>query len=272
MNTDGGAEARQQRMIWSETVPVRLIEIDAHGTLAVGALCDFLQEAAGNHAGALGVSVVRLMEKHLTWILSRLRLRIDRLPSAGERLEVRTWPTGTERLFALRDFEVLDEQGRRIAAAVSAWLVLDTAARRPVRIQSVFDPPGNGETPRAFDVGIEKLPALEKADRETPVIVRLSDLDRNTHANNARIAEWVVEGVGHDVWQRSLIRGMDIDFLAEALHGDSVSSRSAAIPEGQYLHSLVRSGDGREIARARTWWEPRQEGAGLREPPDRSFA
>ncbi len=244
-------------MIWSETFPVRLIEIDAHGTLAVGALCDYLQEAAGNHAGAFGVSVASLMERHLTWILSRLRLRIDRLPAAGERLEVRTWPTGVERLFALRDFEVLDAQGCRIATALSAWLILDTAARRPVRIQSVFDPPGIGETTRALNVGIEKLPAFERADRETPVLVRLSDLDTNDHANNARIAEWVVEGVGRDVWQRSHIRGLDIDFLAESLHGDAVSSRASALPDGQFLHSLVRSGDGREIARARTRWGPR---------------
>jgi len=257
MNTEGSTEARQQRKVWSETASVRLIEIDAHGTLAVGALCDYLQEAAGNHVGSLGVSVVRLREKHLTWILSRLRLRIDRLPAAGERLEVRTWPTGVERLFALRDLEVLDDQGRRVAAAVSAWLILDTSARRPVRIQSVFDPPGIGETFRALSSGIEKLPALESADRETSLIVRLSDLDTNEHANNARIAEWVVEGVGRDVWQHSLIRSLDIDFLAEALHGDTVSSRAAAMPEGQFLHSLVRSGDGREIARARTRWESR---------------
>jgi medium-chain acyl-[acyl-carrier-protein] hydrolase len=258
MNTGDAPVERQAGKVWVETSTVRLIEIDAHGTLAVGALCDYLQEAAGNHAGALGVAVWHLQERHLTWVLSRLRLRIDRLPSAGERLEVRTWPTGAERLFALRDLEVLDAQGRRIAAAVSAWLILDISARRPVRIQSVFDPPGIGETSRALDADIEKLAALESADRETPVIVRLSDLDANTHANNARIAEWVVEGVGREAWERSLIRELDVDFMAEALHGDTIVSRSRAQPEGEYLHSLVRSGDGREIARARTAWEPRR--------------
>ena len=88
--------------------------------------------------------------------------------------------------------------------------------------------------------------------------MRLSDLDANTHANNARIAEWVVEGVGREAWERSLIRELDVDFMAEALHGDTIVSRSRAQPEGEYLHSLVRSGDGREIARARTAWEPRR--------------
>jgi len=252
MSSDGKPEARP--MAWQEAFPVRLIEIDAHGTLSVGALCDYLQEAAENHAGALGFSVWDLRERHLTWVLSRLRLRVERLPAVGERVEVRTWPTGAERLFALRDFEVFDARGSRIAAAVSAWLILDTAARRPVRIQTVFQPPGLGETRRALDVGIEKLPALEGADRETPLIVRLSDLDANEHANNARIAEWVVEGVGRDTWQRSRITTLDIDFLAEALYGDAVSSRAAGASEGDCLHSLVRSSDGREIARARTRW------------------
>jgi medium-chain acyl-[acyl-carrier-protein] hydrolase len=245
-------------MVWRETFPVRLIEIDAHGTLSVGALCDYLQEAAGNHAGALGFSVWDLRQRHLTWVLSRLRLCVDRLPAAGERVEVRTWPTGVERLFALRDFEVFDAQGRRVAAAVSAWLILDTAARRLVRIQTVFEPLLVGDTRRALDVGIEKVPALASADRQTPVVVRLSDLDANEHANNARIAEWVVEGVGRDTWQGSRIRSLEIDFLAEALHGDTVSSRAAAFSGGDYLHSLVRREDGREIARARTRWEPRR--------------
>ena len=247
-----------RRPLWIETFPVRLIEIDARGTLSVGALCDYLQEAAGNHAGALGLSVWDLRARNLTWVLSRMRLAIDRLPSAGERLEVRTWPTGVERLFALRDFEVYDGQGCRIAAAVSAWLVLDAAARRPVRIQTVFDPPGVGETRRALDGGIEKLPALDGADRETAIVVRLSDLDSNDHANNARIAEWVVEGVGRKAWQRSCIRRLDIDFLAEALHGDTVLSRIATGIGGECLHALVRSSDEREIARARTRWEDRQ--------------
>jgi len=245
-------------MVWRETFPVRLIEIDAHGTLSVGALCDYLQEAAGNHAGSLGLSVWDLRARNLTWVLSRMRLAIDRLPSVGERLEVRTWPTGVERLFALRDFEVYDGQGCRIAAAVSAWLVLDAAARRPVRIQSVFEPPGVGETRRALDEDIEKLPALDGADREAALIVRLSDLDANDHANNARIAEWVVEGIGREAWQRSRIRRLDIDFLAEALHGDTMLSRVAESSGGGYRHSLVRSSDGREIARARTRWEERQ--------------
>ncbi len=247
-------------LVWKGEFSVRLYETDGCGTLAVGSLCDYLQEAAGNHAGVFGVSVSQLMERNLTWVLARLRVRIERLPSAGERLEVHTWPSGVERLFALRDFRVLDDEGAVVASALSAWLVIDTATRRPVRIQSVFDPP-DAAVPRALDIGVEKLaektPKDGQVGRETAIVVRLADLDANEHVNNARIAEWIVEGAGPEAFRQSRIRALDIDFLAETRHGDTVISRAAAIPGG-YSHILFRPEDDREIARARSQWEPRR--------------
>jgi medium-chain acyl-[acyl-carrier-protein] hydrolase len=248
-------------LVWTGEFPVHLYETDGWGSLAVGSLCDYLQEAAGIHAGVFGVSVSQLMERNLTWVLARLRLRIERLPSTGERLEVRTWPAGVERLFALRDFRVLDADRGIVASALSAWLMIDTATRRPVRIQSVFDHPA-AAIPRALDVGTEKLaerlPTDGQVNREATIGVRLSDLDANDHVNNARIAEWVVESAGAEVLQQSRISALDIDFLAETRHGDTVISRRAAIPGGGYSHLISRPDDDREIARARTEWEPRR--------------
>jgi medium-chain acyl-[acyl-carrier-protein] hydrolase len=241
-----------------EAFLVRLFESDAQGALSAGGLCNYLQEAAGDHAAALGVSVAALMQRGLTWVLSRLRLRIVRLPAAGETVRVRTWPTGAEKLFALRDFQVLDAGGACIASAVSAWLILDTTSRRPVRVQSVFDPPDVSGISRGLDIRVERLPAAQGLCREAPVVVRLSDLDANAHANNARISEWIIESVGKDTFARDGIRGLDIDFLAEAMHGDTLLSRAVELPGPAFSHSLVRPADGREIARARTAWESRR--------------
>ncbi len=247
--------------VLEEAFQVRLFETDAQGALSAGGLCDYLQEAAGDHAAALGVSVAGLMQRGLTWVLSRLRLRIERLPAAGETVRVRTWPTGAEKLFALRDFHVVDAAGRPLASAVSAWLILDTSSRRPVRVQTVFDPPDVSGIPRGLDIGIERLPAVDNLSRQAPVVVRLADLDANAHANNARISEWVVESVGMERFFQTGLRCLDIDFLAEAMHGDALLSRAAELPEGEFRHSIVRPADGREIARARTVWQPRRSQA-----------
>ena len=236
---------------------VRVLDTDAAGMLAVDSLCDFLQEAAGGHVRELGVSVADLLPRGLTWVLSRLRLRVDRLPRRGERVEVTTWPSGVDRLFALRDFRLLDVQGERVAAAVTGWLLVDLASRRPLRTRTVFDPALGADIPRVLECGIEKLGGFAAAERETPFDVRLRDLDENDHVNNARIAEWVAESVDRGTWERRSVSALDIDFLSEIRHRDHLLARAAREVEGRWVHSLVRQGDGVELARARTEWRPR---------------
>jgi len=67
---------------------VHTYEIDPDGRLAPRALCAYLQEAAGEDAARLGVSMTRLMEDRLAWVLQRLRLEVSRYPRGGETLTV----------------------------------------------------------------------------------------------------------------------------------------------------------------------------------------
>ncbi len=248
-------------LIWTQSFTVRGYETDATGALSPHTLCDFLQEAAGGHAGTYGVSVGELLSRNLTWILSRLRLRIERHPAAGETLHVRTWPAGIDRLFALRDFQVVDTEGKTVAAAASAWLILDTKARRPVRIQNVFSMPDTSGMPRALAEDPVRLAELGPGGREARFAVRFSDIDWNRHVNNASYVEWIVESAGGEVAEKCRVSSLAVDFLAEAVYGDVVAGR-ACRQEGDGLsfrHSLrVESravpGDLREIARAETRW------------------
>ena len=71
--------------IWKETYGIRSYEVNAEGRLSVLTLFNLLQDAASNHADALGVSVRHLQAENLTWVLSRLHLTIDALsPLAGQ--------------------------------------------------------------------------------------------------------------------------------------------------------------------------------------------
>ena len=51
--------------------------------------------------------------------------RYSGLPLWGETIIVKTWPRGTDKLFALRDYEVRYPDGRSIALATSSWLIID---------------------------------------------------------------------------------------------------------------------------------------------------
>jgi medium-chain acyl-[acyl-carrier-protein] hydrolase len=242
--------------VLSQSFTIRNYEADATGALALHTLCDIFQDAAGMHARALAVDVNDLQARGLTWVLSRLRIRAERLPRAGETVEVRTWPTGVDRLFALRDYLMVDSAGRTLAAGASAWLILDTAARRPVRIQGVFTPPDTSAFSRAMECDMDRLPEAVPGGEEHLFPVRFSDIDWNRHVNNASYVEWLTESVGLNVAGGCRVRSLSIDFLAESVYGDTVSVRTVpAGPGPEFTHALSRAGDGREIARARTQWE-----------------
>ena len=70
-------------------------------------LCKLLQEAATAHAAKLGVAVESLREAGVAWVLSHLRLRVERWPGPDAEIVVKTWPEAANRLLVERRFEVL---------------------------------------------------------------------------------------------------------------------------------------------------------------------
>jgi medium-chain acyl-[acyl-carrier-protein] hydrolase len=243
-------------LVWSGSFQVHTYELDPWQRLSLPALLGFLQEAAGHNADALGFSIPQLAERNLTWVLSRLRVRMREYPGWRAGITVETWPSGLDRLFALRDFR-LHRDGRRIGEAVSAWLLIDAGRRRPMRPEGAADWKGMTHPERALEADLDRLPGPPPGGAEQELLVRYGDLDVNQHANNLRYAEWLLESLPRELLRAAVPTELDIDFLAEAGAGDRILSRSRPAGAGLYQHSLVRLADGLEVARACTAW--RQE-------------
>jgi medium-chain acyl-[acyl-carrier-protein] hydrolase len=230
-------------------------EVDAFGLLTAPALSGWLQEAAGRHAVELGVGVGALLARGLTWVLLRQAVEIDRPVRLGERAEVTTWPSGVERVVALRDFEV--RVGGEVAIrATTQWLVLDVSTRRPVRPGKVLPDHLHAESAHVVPVAeLPPMPAGGLPGRRLPV--RYLDIDQNLHVTNATYVGWALEAVPEQVWREWRVRAFEVHFLAESLLGDEVESRAVPSGEGIWDHMVTRPADGKELARLRTAWVPR---------------
>jgi acyl-ACP thioesterase len=239
---------------------VRSYEVDAFGLLAVPALAGILAEAAGQHAAVLGVGIDALMARGLTWVLARQRIEIDRAPRLDEELEVETWPSGIDRLAALRDFRVRAAgDGTELVRATSQWYVFDLATRRPHPPQVVLDLVRFAvDVPHAatFDGG--KLPELERWEREKRFHVRYADIDRNLHVNNGSYLAWAIEAMPAEVWQSSRVAALEVWYRAECNLGSAVLSRVLPDGDGGYIHGIAREEDGKELARLTTRWVARE--------------
>lgn len=243
--------------VWTDPFTVRSYEIGPDGRLTVPTLCDYLQEAAGNHATALGVATDRLLADGLAWLLARLQVEVFRLPAWREEIAVQTWPSAADGLYAQRDFSVTDSDGDQIARATSQWFVLNVERRRPTRLPAevlAFDLP---DRPHALEPGRAPHPSLEVAEHERLFTVRRSDLDLNRHVNNVRFVEWALEAVPDEIQETRTLRSLDVQFRAESVYGDTIRSACATeeSSDGVALtHEVTRESDGQLLARARTVW------------------
>ncbi len=235
---------------------VRASDAGPFGVIRLGSWLDYFQEAAGEHAARLGVSVLDLLKQKLTWVLSRYHLQFDRYPVWGEAVRLKTWPSARHHLFALREFEAVDAAGKTIARATSSWMMIDIATKKPVRLaESLKDFPQ--DPARALADDFRALPALSKADGERTFFVRQGDLDWNRHANHVVYIEWAAEAVPPDVVTSSRPAEIEVDYRGEARYGDVVLSRAEAAPTAAgpaFIHQVVREKDGAELARLRTVW------------------
>jgi acyl-ACP thioesterase len=236
---------------------VHSFDADAFGHLAPAALAGYLGEAAGRSADTLGFGLGDLNRRGLTWVLAREQLALDAPVRWGDALEVETWPAGSDRLAALRDFR-LRRDGVEIGRALTTWFALDLATRRPVRLDRIFPPERLGPREHVLPAGAAPLPPLETPDVERRFQVRFSDIDVNLHVTNASYVAWALEALEEPGWRARRLAALDVQFLAECNLGAFVRSRSAPVDEGQRLHSVVREADGREVARARTTWVARE--------------
>jgi medium-chain acyl-[acyl-carrier-protein] hydrolase len=235
---------------------VHSFDADAFGLLAPAALAGYLQEAAGRSADGLGFGLADLKRRGDTWVLARERFELDRPVRLGETIEVETWPSGLERLWALRDF-VLRCGGQEIGRAVTTWLVLDLASRRPLRPERLLPEPLRQPQAHVLPPAAPPPPELPAAGLELRLQVRFADIDVNEHVTNASYVAWALEAVDEVQWREQRLASLDIQFLAECRRGATVLSRSSAAGDGSRLHAIVREEDGAVLARARTGWVPR---------------
>lgn len=243
---------------FEESFRVRGYETDLRRHAPIARLCDYAQEAAGNHATALGLGIRQLMDANGTsWMLSRVHVKILKPVGWGETVRVRTWPAGVSKyILCTRDAVGLDEKGETAFEYVSEWFVVDLAALKVVRPPAEYVALASEGVPRvalAATPGGAKFRALEKVDATSRILVRRADHDFNEHVNNVHYMSWALEAVPEEFRARD-VREMDIVFRLAAHAGDELEVRTERVDAVTLRHEIVRLADNARLVTAETKW------------------
>lgn len=238
------------------TIATRFHEAGPDGRIGLVPLANYLQQAAGEHADALGLGAQRLMEDGLYWVLTRQYVEIHRWPKGGSRITVETWPSDRPRQLFRRDFLVRDDVGAELARATSAWALIDGETRRAVKAPPWTAAAIAYDTSRATQFPDRKAAPSGLPDHERHIVTRWSDLDQNGHVNNASLAGFVLEALPIGYLEQHKLAALDLVFRAECDADNRVQSRAVASGPGRFTHSVVRP-DGKEAVQAVSSWSVR---------------
>lgn len=238
---------------WQEPVLAHAYDVDFSKRASAESICRWFLEAAWNHAEHLGIGFAALAQHNQFWVLARLLVEIDRYPLWGQHAQLRTWPRGVSGVLALRDFELWDTNGGRLAAGSSSWLVLDVINHRAQRLDKLAKQIPAEITRQALERDPAKILPNKAGKAQLSKEVLYSDIDVNDHVNSARYVGWCLDTYSPEFHHRHSLRRLEVNYVGETKWRDQVSVFSTETIPLRFAHSIRNSKD-EEVCRAELLW------------------
>lgn len=239
---------------------IHVYEMGPDGKVSLHALFNYMQDAASVHAELLGYGRDDLMKNNHFWVLSRMYARLNDWPAWKDRIIVKTWPNGVDKLFAMRNYELISHDGRTIGSASSSWLIIDRTTKKIQRPDEFMHQYNRSR--ESFPSSVrnpEKLADIREVSSAAPspsFRVKINDLDINLHTNNVNYIKWVTDTYDLNFVMHHRVCSAEINYLAEAIFGDEIIiSTSAEDAVGSFFsHSVISPADKKEFCRVRLEW------------------
>ncbi len=239
---------------FSEISKVRTSDANFQAQIKLPSLLEFLQEAATNHADMIGLGRSEIYPKKLGWALTKLHLKIDKLPLWQDLVEVITWPSCHSKIVAEREFLLKDSKSNIvIAKARTQWVLINLQTRKLERI-SALGTSWDENPEKSFEEDVRNNIEISRVDFSAHCTVRKEDIDLNLHVNNAVYLTWALEAVPNAFMQINAPKELSISFISEVSQGNSIISE-CQFEGSKSIHSIKLADTLKECARVNIDWE-----------------
>lgn len=241
--------------IWEQSFRVHSFQMDPKGKAQLITICNYLQEAASLHAHHAGFGFEDMVNKNQVWVLTRLKVRIDNYPVWNDEVKLVTWSRGNEGIFYLRDYKLLDQEEKPIVMATSSWAALNIKSRRPEMVDHLEDALYSLKEEIALEPRLEKLPELQNEELIKKYRVQFTDIDLVYHVNNVKYIEMAMNAFPIEMHNTKSVTMLEVNYLGEANFGDEVEIWRQELNNTEYLISIRRGNNGREVCKLKFTWK-----------------
>lgn len=229
---------------YSQQLTIQCYDADSAFIMKADAFMNYAQEIAYRGATELDFGYDKLQEKGMAWVLSRMHFIICESPRWRDEVTLNTWHKVLCGPFFLRDFELLDKEGRPLVKCTSSWLAIDTKTRRMVRpdgMESVV-PNKAQSSDNAIEEPCQRIMFPKGAVPEAAGEHRISysDIDILGHTNNVKYVTWAIDSLDYGEVASRGVKEVFVNFNHETHAGDLVHIFRHLAEDGSwYIEEMV---------------------------------
>lgn len=215
-------------------------DCDFHGQWKPAAFFRAIGDVALHHSETIGAGVAEMTAHDCFWVFSRTKIKFLRYPSFDEQITVRTWARKIQqKIFYVREAELLDEENNFVALTTSAYLVVDMEHRSLVPASRLPWVNFNlNPDEYAIDEQLEKLVLPEGGEECYRQKIAYSAVDPNGHTNNSRYVEAICDCFDFDRYKTQEIDWMQINFDKEVRPKETIAISCVELPEQDMFYGL----------------------------------
>lgn len=208
----------------SKKYKITFNDIDFRKKLKLSTIFNYFQEVGDIHSQHTGGAATVLQQEYgLTWVLTRIRVDIERYPIWNEEVILQTWLHKPKKYQIERDFIVKDLRGNIIIKAISNWVVFDINERKMKSIDFFKTDFCEYIDEKAIDCDFRKIKNVEDVDIVYKRLIGCSDIDANKHLNNSKYIDFIMDCFSIEELERYCTKSIQVDYLNEALPGDTIT-------------------------------------------------
>lgn len=218
---------------------IKYQEVDGKKRLRLFNLENYLLEVAGTVADALGFGIAKLHPMGLTWILTRMSIEMNELPTHCEKVRFETWIESNAHMLSTRDFRIYAGD-RLIGQCKSVWAVLDLEKREIVNVfnDPMFEGCVDGEV---IEMARVRMTTIPEPTGVVPHKVVYSDIDYNGHCNSCRYLQAMTDAYLPDYYGKKV--RLDISYSKEAMLGETLQTYYLVTEDGVQYQQKNEAGE-----------------------------
>lgn len=210
-------------MFVEHNVFIGLRDVAVNNKVTNTALLSYLEDAGGVHSNLVGYGLNDIPTVKRSWVLLGWKIKINTRPKYGDKIKIKTWSRGINKLYAYRDFEILDENGQIMGIATSKWVLIDTEKKRITKIDEKVENAYTIENVAVFDEpDLEKLTEPDNYIASTTFTVNRSLIDVNNHLHNIYFMDIANEVLPMDIYKNAEFNDIQMMCKKEIKLGDTV--------------------------------------------------